>query len=89
MNDKNTPLMDGYELTPWLTPADVAFLMRKTRRTIYNWIRSGQLKAVKAGSTWLVHQKTVEDFLSVPTVSQVSSPLPGGNPLANRKKKNQ
>ncbi len=47
------------------TPAQVAAALNVTRRTVYNWIGSGQLKAAKAGPRlWLVSQGQLDSFLS-------------------------
>lgn len=39
-------------------------MLQVTRRTIYNYIRSGSLKAVKMGKYWRVTEKQLEEFLS-------------------------
>jgi excisionase family DNA binding protein len=38
----------------YLTPQETAELLRVDRRTIYNWIRTGKLKAIKFGDTWRI-----------------------------------
>jgi len=42
-------------------------LLRVTRRTIYNYIKEGKLKAVKMGKYWRVTEKALEQFLSIGT----------------------
>lgn len=43
---------------------EVRELLHVTRRTVYNYIREGKLKAVKIGKYWRITQKNLEDFLS-------------------------
>ena len=34
-----------------------------SRRTVYNWIKSGKLKAIKVGQQWRVTEDALNDFL--------------------------
>lgn len=43
----------------YLTPAEVAEILRVDRRTVYEWLRSGKLKAVRFGDTWRIPRKVV------------------------------
>ena len=46
-------------------PAEVADLVRVTRRTVYNWIASGVLPATKAGpKLWRVTEADLRSFLT-------------------------
>lgn len=36
----------------YYTPKEAAEVCRVDRRTIYNWVRSGKLPAVKRGGVW-------------------------------------
>lgn len=45
------------------TLEEVEGILKVTRRTIYNYIKGGQLKAVKMGKYWRVPQKALEDFI--------------------------
>lgn len=45
------------------TLAEVTEILKVTRRTIYNYIKAGQLKAVKIGREWRVTQKALDAFL--------------------------
>lgn len=45
------------------TMVEVAGILKVTRRTIYNYIKAGQLKAVKIGREWRVTQKALDSFL--------------------------
>jgi len=49
------------------TIEELVILLHVTRRTIYNYIKEGKLKAVKMGKYWRVTQKQLDDFLSTGT----------------------
>jgi excisionase family DNA binding protein len=40
--------------TKYLTPEEVAKVLRVDRRTVYRWLRKGKIPAVKFGGTWRV-----------------------------------
>lgn len=48
----------------WLTIDEIADTLRVHRRTVWGWIRSGQLHAYKAGKAWRVRESDLEQFLS-------------------------
>lgn len=39
-------------------------LLQVTKRSLYSYIKSGKLKAVKLGKSWRVTEKALEEFLS-------------------------
>ena len=39
-------------------------LLHVTKRSLYSYIKSGKLKAVKLGKSWRVTEKALEEFLS-------------------------
>jgi excisionase family DNA binding protein len=45
------------------TPEEVAAMLKVTRRTIYNWISEGRIKAVKLGYVWRISETSLNDFL--------------------------
>lgn len=45
------------------TLEEVAAVLKVTRRTIYNYIKNGDLKAVKMGKYWRVPEATLQDFI--------------------------
>lgn len=47
-------------LPRFLTPEEVAGLLRVSRRTVYNWLRSGQLPALRIGKVWRVRREDIE-----------------------------
>jgi len=46
---------------------EVQALMQVTRRTLYNWIRSGKLKSFKAGREWRVTKEALAEFIETAT----------------------
>jgi len=44
------------------TLEEIAELLQVTRRTLYNWIKDGKLKAFKIGKQWRVTKEALEDF---------------------------
>ena len=46
------------------TLEELVEVLHVTRRTLYNYIREGKLKAVKMGKYWRVTEKQLEEFLS-------------------------
>lgn len=45
------------------TLEEIAELLNVTRRTMYNYIKSGRLKAVKIGSIWRVSEDNLKKFI--------------------------
>ena len=41
----------------FLTVKEVAELLRVHKNTVYNWIRSGNLRAFKVGRQWHIHRQ--------------------------------
>ena len=46
------------------TPKEAAQLLKVTRRSIYTYLKSGKLEAVKIGNGWRISQEALEKFLS-------------------------
>lgn len=44
------------------TLKEIEELLQVTRRTIYNWIKDGKLKAFKVGKGWRVSKEALEEF---------------------------
>jgi len=53
----------GANRTTFLTVAEVADLVRVSRMTVYRWIHSGELPAVRFGRSFRVPQRAVETFM--------------------------
>jgi excisionase family DNA binding protein len=53
------------------TPEEVAAELQVTRRTVYEWLRSGRLRGLRAGRGWRIRPEDVEAFLQngAPTAS--------------------
>lgn len=47
---------------PVLTLEDAAGLLQLKIRTLYNYVRSGELKAMKFGHVWRIEPADLEDF---------------------------
>lgn len=45
-------MKDTEPLPRFLTPEEVADLLRVSRHTVYNWLRPGQLPAIRIGKVW-------------------------------------
>jgi len=45
------------------TLEEIKEILKVTRRTLYNYIKSGNLKAVKIGKYWRIKQSDLEEFL--------------------------
>ena len=43
----------------YLTPLEAAEILRVDRRTIYEWLETGKLKAKKIGGTWRIPRAEV------------------------------
>ena len=47
----------------YYTPEEIAANLKVSRKTIYNWIRAGRLKAVKIGHFWRVSESELNRLL--------------------------
>lgn len=45
------------------TLEEVCNILKVTKRTVYNYIKGGQLKAVKVGKYWRVSEEHLKDFI--------------------------
>lgn len=43
---------------------EVAEILKVTKRTLYNYIKEGTLKAVKMGKSWRVSEESLQAFIS-------------------------
>jgi excisionase family DNA binding protein len=50
-------------LSPLFTPQEVADLWKVTRRTVYQWIADGRLKACKIGDTVRIAEAELTAFI--------------------------
>jgi len=46
------------------SPAEVATLLRRSRRTVYELLRTGELPAVKIRGTWAVPKQEIDKLLT-------------------------
>lgn len=47
------------------TVEEIAENLKVTKQTIYVYVRSGELKAIKVGKSWRVSEDNLKEFLSV------------------------
>ncbi len=47
----------------YYTPEEIAANLKVSRKTIYNWIQKGSLKAVKIGHFWRVSESELNRLL--------------------------
>jgi excisionase family DNA binding protein len=48
---------------------EVSNILKVTRRTVYNYISNGQLRAVKMGKYWRVSREALKNFLEQGTTA--------------------
>ena len=46
------------------TLPEVGKIIRLSRRTLYNYLKSGELQAVKIGGTWRVSEESLQKFIN-------------------------
>jgi excisionase family DNA binding protein len=66
-----------------ITPEDAADRLAVSKNTILDWLRSGQLRGVKAGRLWRLRERDLEEFLKEPEPAR-GTPQPGEPPRADR-----
>lgn len=49
------------------TLKEIEDLLHVTRRTLYNWIKGGKLRAFRIGKEWRVTRDALEEFLETGT----------------------
>lgn len=47
----------------YYTPEEVAELLKTSRETIYNWLRSGKLRGVKVFNFWRISESELNRLL--------------------------
>lgn len=50
-------------LPTYYTPEEIAEQLKVSRRSIYEWLRSGRLRGVRAGQFWRVSEPDLIQFL--------------------------
>lgn len=56
--------MENFKL---YTIDEIAEILKVTQRTVYNYIKSGSLKAIKIGKYWRVRHEDLAQFLETGT----------------------
>lgn len=54
------------------TPEEIARELHVSRRTVYEWLRSGRLRGVRAGRGWRVRPEDVASFLEANSLDEAS-----------------
>lgn len=49
------------------TLKEIEDLLQVTRRTLYNWIKGGKLRAFRIGKEWRVTKEALEEFTQTGT----------------------
>lgn len=50
-------------MTPFITVKETCSLLKISRQTVYEWMKSGKLKAVKAGRLVRIRREDLDSFL--------------------------
>ncbi len=58
-----------------ITPEDAADRLAVSKNTILDWLRSGQLKGVKAGRLWRLRERDLAEFLKEPEPAHEAHPV--------------
>lgn len=58
-------VMEDFKL---YTVDEIASILKVTKRTLYNYIKSGVLKAVKIGKYWRIKHSDLQDFIDKGTM---------------------
>ncbi len=55
------------------TLKEVEDILQVTRRSLYNWIKSGKIKAFRVGREWRITKEALLEFTQTGTVSNTPS----------------
>lgn len=50
---------------------EVMDILRVTRRTVYNWLRAGKIKAFKVGKEWRITEESLREFMETGTKTNI------------------
>lgn len=59
-----TPNRVDIPLVPYLTPIEIAAILRVERKTVLRWLRVGRMKGIKVGNMWRIDPKDFADFIA-------------------------
>ena len=71
------------DLGEYYTPEEIAESLRVTRRTVYDWLKSGRLPGLRVGRSWRINREALLAFLR-PPILQSSPPLTAPPPAQLR-----
>lgn len=59
MSDADPPM----EAMMLLTVEDVAERLRVSKKTVYGWLRSGELRSIRLGGLWRISEEDLAQFI--------------------------
>lgn len=60
-----------FQMPVFLTPDEVAAMLKVSKRTVYDWLQCGQLRGIKAGKVWRVALEEVGQFIALSTAGEL------------------
>jgi excisionase family DNA binding protein len=61
------------------TPEEAAAQMRVSQRTVYTWLRSGELRGLRAGRAWRIRHEDMQAFMERHAQSASAISRPGSS----------
>jgi excisionase family DNA binding protein len=58
-----------------ITPKDAADRLAVSPSTVLLWLKTGQLRGVKAGKLWRIRERAIEEFLKEPEPPRKAAPV--------------
>jgi excisionase family DNA binding protein len=68
----------------YYTPKEVAEELRVSERSVYDWLTTGRLGAVRAGKYWRIRREDIEAFMQQGANSPAAAPA---RPAAERRRR--
>jgi excisionase family DNA binding protein len=66
-----------------ITPKDAADRLAVSPATVLLWLKTGQLRGVKAGKLWRIRERAIDEFLKEPELPRKAAPA--DEPMEARK----
>ena len=67
MNKQATEAVESIKAT--YTTAEVCKILKVSQRTLYNYLKTEQIRATKVGRDWRFTEESLQDFLNTGTTS--------------------
>src|SRR6266542_4995215 len=58
-----------------ITPKDAADRLAVSPSTVFLWLKTGQLRGVKAGKLWRIRERAIDEFLKEPEPLRKAAPV--------------